>query len=258
MLRPYYSDEQVTLYHGNMEEVLPQLPMADCIVTDSTYGETALEWDRWVDDWPSIVARNLKRTGSMWCFGSFRMFTSHWAEFEKAFDQVQDRVWEKQNGSSFMTDRFRRVHEFMVHFRHRNVKWEEVFHNDKSLKESGGVRKRIYRQHKPKHFNGYGPALYQSDDNGTRLARSVVYMKNCHGAAINETEKPVGLVRPLIEYSCPVGGLMIDCFSGSGSHLVAARQLGIRSIGIEKRESQCEKAVKRLREEQELNLAPAA
>jgi site-specific DNA-methyltransferase (adenine-specific) len=252
MLVPYYSDERVTLYHGRMEEVMPQLPRADCVVTDCTYGETALEWDKWVDGWPSIAAERLKKPGTMWCFGSFRMFTEHWAEFVEPFELVQDRIWEKQNGSAFMTDRFRRVHEMMVQFRHKGAAWGQVYHDDESLKEPGGVRKRIYRQHKPKHFNGYGPALYESDDGGNRQSRSVIYMKNMHGRAINETEKPVGLVRPLVKYSCPPGGLVVDPFAGSGSTLLACRQEGRRAIGIELRESQCELTAKRLAESKEL------
>ncbi len=252
MLEPYYSDGLVTLYCGDLREVMPQLPMADCIVTDCTYGETALKWDKWVDAWPTIAANRLNRAGSMWCFGSFRMFTKRWAEFETVFELVQERVWEKQNGSALHDDRFRRVHELMVHFRHNGAAWESVYHNDELLKEPVGERKRIYRQNNPAHWNGIGKGHYLSECDGDRFMRSVIYMKNMHGRAINETEKPVGLVRPLVKYSCRPGGLVIDCFAGSGSTLLAARQLGLRSIGIELRESQCEETVKRLQNEREL------
>ena len=72
--------------------------------------------------------------------------------------------------------------------------------------------------------------------------RSVIYEHSCHGTAINETQKPVPLVLPLIEYSCPPGGIVVDPFAGSGTTLIAARDLGRRAIGIELREDQCEKA----------------
>jgi site-specific DNA-methyltransferase (adenine-specific) len=35
---PYYSDDAVTIYHGDSREILPTLPRADAIVTDPPYG----------------------------------------------------------------------------------------------------------------------------------------------------------------------------------------------------------------------------
>nr|WP_216612566.1 DNA methyltransferase [Myxococcus xanthus] len=60
------------------------------------------------------------------------------------------------------------------------------------------------------------------------------------------TEKPVELQRLLIERSCPVGGLVLDPFAGSGSTLVAAQQLGRRAVGMELEERYCEAAARRL------------
>ena len=76
--------------------------------------------------------------------------------------------------------------------------------------------------------------------------RSVIYGRSANGTAINETEKPIGLLEPLIHYGCPVGGLVLDLFAGSASTLVAARNTGRRAIGIEAREQQCEQAANRL------------
>jgi site-specific DNA-methyltransferase (adenine-specific) len=38
----------------------------------------------------------------------------------------------------------------------------------------------------------------------------------------------------------------VDCFAGSGTTLAVARKTGRRAIGIEKRESQCQRIVERL------------
>ena len=80
------------------------------------------------------------------------------------------------------------------------------------------------------------------------MMRSILPVRNCHGrGTINETEKPVDLIRPLIEYACPPGGLVLDPFMGSGAVLEAALSLGRRAVGIELRLDQCRRAAARLK-----------
>lgn len=47
------------------------------------------------------------------------------------------------------------------------------------------------------------------------------------------TQKPVELVQRVIEASCPPGGLVLDCFVGSGTTAEAAERLGRRWVGID-------------------------
>ncbi|WP_426745956.1 site-specific DNA-methyltransferase [Myxococcus faecalis] len=47
------------------------------------------------------------------------------------------------------------------------------------------------------------------------------------------TQKPVGLIERIITASCPPGGLILDCFMGSGTTAEAAERLGRRWIGID-------------------------
>jgi site-specific DNA-methyltransferase (adenine-specific) len=75
---------------------------------------------------------------------------------------------------------------------------------------------------------------------------SVIFAPSCHGYAVNETQKPEDIVSPLLQYSVPPGGLVVDCFAGSGTTGAVARKTGRRAILIEKREGQCRAIVERL------------
>jgi site-specific DNA-methyltransferase (adenine-specific) len=61
-----------------------------------------------------------------------------------------------------------------------------------------------------------------------------MFAPSVHGEGIGHpTAKPVAVMLPLIEMSCPPGGVVLDPFIGSGTTAIAARQLGMDCIGIE-------------------------
>ena len=63
------------------------------------------------------------------------------------------------------------------------------------------------------------------------------------------TQKPLRLIREIIETITQPGDLILDPFMGSGTTLRAAKDLGRKAIGIEVDERYCEIAAKRLGQE---------
>jgi site-specific DNA-methyltransferase (adenine-specific) len=176
MIAPYYSEFGVTIYCGDMREVLPQLGRFDAVITDPPYGETALRWDVWPEGWP---ARLTEHTPTIWCFGSMRMFWEKSREFAD-WKLAQDLVWEKHNGSGMHADRFRRVHENAIQV--YRGKWADLYKSPQRVavvERSSG--REIRSGGKPAHFNGVGKRTGYSY-NGSRLVRSVIAHKSCHRA----------------------------------------------------------------------------
>jgi site-specific DNA-methyltransferase (adenine-specific) len=235
---PYYADDQVSLYLGDCRQVLPALGVtADCIVADPPYGETSLAWDLWPDGWLDVAATV---TRSLWCFGSLRMFLEHADEFA-AWKLSQDVIWEKANGTGFADDRFKRVHEQITHW--YRGEWRDIRHDTPRTAYAGPDKHARARHSRTPHTGEIGAHYYE--DNGTRLVRSVLYAKSVRGG-LHRTEKPLGIISPLIEYACPPGGLVAVPFAGSGSDLEAARLSGRRAIGVELHEPHAEQAARRL------------
>lgn len=237
-MTPYFEQDGIRIYLGDCREVLPSLGVEpDLTVADPPYNQTSLTWDSWPEGWTAIDG--LGR--SMWCFGSLRMFMDRRNDF-LSWNLSQDIVWEKHNGSSFHADRFRRVHEQAAHF--YRGEWESVYaHPPKTM---DATARTVRRKQRPPHMGHIEAGSYESHDGGPRLMRSVIYARSMHRSATNETQKPEALVAPLVDYACPIGGLIVSPFCGSGTDLVIARLTRRRAIGIDVRESQCEAAAIRL------------
>jgi len=88
--------------------------------------------------------------------------------------------------------------------------------------------------------------------NGERYERHTTHKNN------HPTVKPIALMRYLLKLLAPPGDpIVLDPFAGSGSTLVAAKEIGIRFIGIEKEPEYhaiAEARVKAVKQEEQLEL----
>lgn len=244
-MTPYYQDEFTTLYHGDNREILPMLespvrPVTfDAVATDPPYGDTSLDWDSMQRGWLDLIE---PLTTNVWCFGSFRMFMEMARIGEASrWTLAQEIVWEKQNGSGFHADRFKRVHELAVQW--YRGEWADIYKQPVTTPDATAKVSR--RKKRPTHMGDIGLTTFISHDGGPRLMRSVIFAPNCHGYADHPTQKPIEILDPLLRYSIPPNGLVLDPFCGAGSVLVAAKNLGIQATGIEINERYCEITARR-------------
>jgi site-specific DNA-methyltransferase (adenine-specific) len=208
---PYYSDDLVTLYHGDCLEVTEWLS-ADVLVTDPPYGMA------FVSNYGSGSRRPIAndrdaavrdRTLQLWgnarpwlMFGTWRV--------ARPSGTAQVLVWDKTDGvgpgMGDLDAAFGTSHEEI----YLGGEWR------KKTARRGSVIRTAYAMGNPSGL----------------VARSG-----------HPTPKPTDLMELLLAAS---SGVVADPFAGSGSTLVAAKALGRRAIGVELEERYCETAARRL------------
>lgn len=249
-MKPYFADESVTLYHGDMREVLPLLderPVA--CVTDPPYGETAAAWDDWQDGWVKAVGAVLPPSASLWSFGSARMFLDHLGDFA-GWRFAQEALWVKRNGSGPTSrDRLVKLHEWAYHW--YRGRWSDL-HHELERERPGAVDKGHVRRYSRAAAHQRPGRQNAWTDDGTRQPRSVTYVVESPSVRYqkrHQDEKPLACVIPLVRECTPLGGLVVDPFAGAGTTGVAAVMTGRRALLIEADESLCEVVAKRLTED---------
>lgn len=111
---------------------------------------------------------------------------------------------------------------------------------DKGIAGSGDLTSVWGPQHETIGFGVYVPSKANREKgNGNLVARmrrgSVLRVQRPNGVGVTKhpTEKPVVLMRQIVESSTVIDDIVLDMFAGSGSTLVAAILSGRKAIGIE-------------------------
>lgn len=226
-MTPYYERDGFTIYHGDCLDVLPTLEpfSVDLIVTDPPYG---VRWngvnrsesstllpitgDDGTFDVPAalrLALRTLGRNRHAYVFGRFDLAGL-------PIGGTCELIWDKGTHVATAIEPWSYQHEYITFTSHVDL--------PSSRKEGrGNGIARIRR----------GTVLRYPNTRGM-------------GARRHPTEKPVALLRELIESSSKAGDVVLDPFVGVGSTLIAAAIEGRKAIGIEIEERYCEIAAKRL------------
>lgn len=229
---PYYEDEHVTLYCGDCRDVMPTLPKhsAGLLVTDPPYGMGYQSGARKQSGAFSVIEGD---KGTVDVTGLIRL----------ALEVLPKK---------------RHVYVFQQPMRH-NVDWSALplassasLIWDKGHVGQGNLLLGWGPSHEEIVFAVYVPAAYDRNDGKGNLAArlrrgTILHHSHVDGNVLRHpTEKPVPLLRELIEMSSKPGDVVLDPFAGVGSTLVAAVLEGRRAIGIELDENYCRIAVERL------------
>ena len=220
----YYSDDKVTLYHGDCLELADELTVtAHSIVTDPPFFMPAQQyagrggsWERtWSDTsilahwWRSVVgayAPKVVENGHFMTFCDDESYAVFFPEVYRHWPNLACLVWDK--GRPGMGSAWRQSSELIIAARGRSAYW------------GGGAMGTVLRH----------PPLDAS-------------------SRVHPVDKPTSLLSQMIEPTTPPGGTVIDPFAGGGSTLVAAKALGRKAIGVELEERYCEIAARRLSQE---------
>jgi site-specific DNA-methyltransferase (adenine-specific) len=241
---PYYERDGITIYHARCEDVLPTLETAsvDLVLTDPPYGTTECRWDAVIPLEPmwAELLRVAKPDAAIMLF-SAQPFTSALVMSNPDMFRYE-WVWEKPCATGFLDANKRplRAHENVCVFYR-----EQPTYNPQRVpgppNHSRNVRGMAHREIYGAHRNT------PSDESGLKYPRSVLQVgKHSSTESLHPTQKPYPLMVYLtVTYSWPEQ-TVLDFACGSGTTLVAARNLQRRAIGIEIEERYCEIAARRL------------
>jgi len=208
----YYQDDFVTLYHGDCLQQLEWLT-ADVLVTDPPYGIK----------WKGITG------------GVNKNYTKHISGIEgdenaDARDDVLN-LWGLKPAIVFGSWRIPKPEKT----EHRLI-WH------KAGMPPGALNAPFMSNDEEIYILGKG--FRKSSPPQRSVIKTDEHRPTEVGRIGHPTPKPISLMETLIG-RCP-DGLIADPFAGSGSTLVAARNLGRKAVGIELEEKYCEIIAKRL------------
>lgn len=242
-----FSHPNGTLYQGDCIDWLRSLKSGsiDLIFADPPYNIKKADWDNfesqeayiaWSMLWITEASRVLSSTGSLYVCGFSEVLADIKHPAMRYFATCRWIVWHYRNKANLGSD-WGRSHESLLHFRksktHRlNVDDIRVPYGEHTLK---------YPSHPQAETSQYGNGGKRKDvwiphPNGAKPKDVLDIPTTCNGSGEttpHPTQKPEELVRRIVLASSQEGQTVADPFSGSGTTLVVAEQLGRKWLGCD-------------------------
>ncbi len=241
-MKPYYQDDAVTIYHGEALQTMAAIPdgSIDIVMTDPPYSSGGMfRGDRAADPKVKYVQTDSASQTTLGTFnGDSRSELGHLFWCGAWLGRCTQLLKPGGIGALF-TD------------------WRQLPATIMALQAGGFIWRGIVVWHKPSARPVQGRWTNACEylvwgTNGPReLAGSPFpgfYSMSAPHDREHITQKPIELMRGLLSVA-PDGGVVLDPFLGSGTTLRAAKDCGLRGIGIELDATNCEIAAKRMAQE---------
>lgn len=229
------------LWQGDCLELMKNIPSksVDCIIADLPYGTTACTWDVVIPFEPlwAEYERIIKDRGAILLFGN-EPFSSELRLSNKKLYKY-DIYWQKEKPTNVFTikKQFGRVIETISVFYKKTptynpqMQLRENVTNPKPMKGDLNIDETNVITGVYKHSEDYDPN-YVYPINILKFNRD----GKKGNKALHPTQKPLSLIEYLVSTYTNVGDLVLDNCCGSGTTLLACKNLGRNCIGIEKDE----------------------
>jgi site-specific DNA-methyltransferase (adenine-specific) len=246
-LQLHYEHPHGRLFCGDSFEWLASLEpeSVDLFVADPPYNLKKAEWDsfesheeyvEWSRRWIELASGALKPKGTLYVCGFSEILADVKVASVKYFAGCRWLVWHYKNKANLGKD-WGRSHESILHFRKR----AEFTMNYDSVRIPYGAHTLKYPAHPQATTSQYGRGKEREEDwtpnpDGAKPKDVFDIPTTCNGMGEktpHPTQKPEELIRKLVLASSNAGETVADPFSGSGTTVVVAEQLGRRWMGCD-------------------------
>ena len=238
----YYQDDWATIYCGDCLEVKPQMPplSMDLILTSPPYNASKeYEKDLHPDQYFILIEKFMK-----FAYG----IGKHRLAIITSFD-IQNKTY---GNMKILPVIFRALSQWQLK---DMIAWNQLNTESDTAWGSWASPRAPHFRHQMEYIVIAYKGQWHGDYEGKIAARDFTrwtidsWRMNCSRKQNHPAEFPIGLPNRLIQLLNGNHGVTLDPFMGSGTTLVAAKNLNRKSIGIEINPDYCEIAVKRLRQE---------